>query len=280
MRAKFLFTACFLPVLLAQQPVWAATDAPVVIKKNFSAAPATANRPTTGRGDQFNFFDSLFGGSKRKFVIEDVPDGPVVSNSNPDAGFEAYQPEKRLPLVDTSLSGASFFEKLSPEVLATLRDETTPISVRAAGIIAHTAHFTHDGAVANAGEFHIGEIHVDGFASRVLAFLGHIAPDALQHAVGFGGAITRNDADGYFGTEIGVKLPHEVHGARVHGGGLVLAPVAQEIVDARHGRGNVAAVFLVGDGELFARVNMHHVQRAGFTTCIAFRRKAGHGCRA
>jgi murein L,D-transpeptidase YcbB/YkuD len=169
MRAKFLFTACFLPVLLAQQPVWAATDAPVVIKKNFSAAPATANRPTTGRGDQFNFFDSLFGGSKRKFVIEDVPDGPVVSNSNPDAGFEAYQPEKRLPLVDTSLSGASFFEKLSPEVLATLRDETTPISVRAAEKAAILGFY------ANRGFKPVWVSPQEGITANGRAVLAHLA---------------------------------------------------------------------------------------------------------
>ena len=131
MRAKFLFTACFLPVLLAQQPVLAATDAPVVIKQNFSAAPLPLNNTSTSRGDEFNFFGSLFGG-KRKFVIEDVPDGPVVSNSNPDAGFEVYQPEKRLPLADLGLSGANLFVKLSTDVLAALRDEATPIQVRAA----------------------------------------------------------------------------------------------------------------------------------------------------
>jgi murein L,D-transpeptidase YcbB/YkuD len=131
MRAKFLFTACFLPLLLAQQPVLAATDAPVVIKQNFSAAPLPLSNPSTSRGDEFNFFGSLFGG-KRKFVIEDVPDGPVVSNSNPDAGFEVYQPEKRLPLADLGLSGANLFVKLSTDVLAALRDEATPIQVRAA----------------------------------------------------------------------------------------------------------------------------------------------------
>ena len=131
MRAKFLFTACFLPVLLAQQPVLAATDAPVVIKQNFSAAPLPLNNTSTSRGDEFNFFGSLFGG-KRKFVIEDVPDGPVVSNSNPDAGFEVYQPEERLPLADLGLSGANLFVKLSTDVLAALRDEATPIQVRAA----------------------------------------------------------------------------------------------------------------------------------------------------
>ena len=131
MRAKFLFTACLLPVLLAQQPVLAATDAPVVIKKNFSAAPLPPSNSSISRGGEVNFFSNLFGGTKRKFVIEDVPDGPVVSAVNPDASFEVYQPEKRLPLADLGLSGANLFVKLSADVLAALRDEATPIRVRA-----------------------------------------------------------------------------------------------------------------------------------------------------
>jgi L,D-transpeptidase YcbB len=132
MRSRFLLTACFLPVLLGQPAAIAATDAPPVVRKNFSAAPDEPTQASPKRIGEGGIFGGLFGGNKRKFIIEDVPDGPVVSNSNPDAGFEAYKPEKRLPLADASLSGANFFVKLSTDVLEALRDETTPIEVRAA----------------------------------------------------------------------------------------------------------------------------------------------------
>ncbi|MDP4823693.1 MAG: L,D-transpeptidase family protein, partial [Aestuariivirgaceae bacterium] len=110
---------------------FAATDAPVVIKKNFSAARPDAVSAGPKRNGDGSFFGGLFG-TKPKFVIEDVPDGPAVSSSNPEQGFDVYKPEKRLPLADPSLSGASPFVKLSGDVLEVLRDETTPIEVRAA----------------------------------------------------------------------------------------------------------------------------------------------------
>lgn len=132
MRAKIFLTAFLLPALLSQQSAFAATDAPVVIKKNFSAAPAD-EAGKVGKGfNNDNFFGGLFG-NRRKFVIEDLPlDVPAVSSSNPEQGFDVYKPEKRMSLAEPNLSGASSFVKLSGDVLDALRDATTPIEVRAA----------------------------------------------------------------------------------------------------------------------------------------------------
>ena len=100
MRAKLLLTACFLPLLLLPAPAFAGkNDDPIQVKKNFSAGSGQNVGGDRERGSLFDFFKS-----KRRIVIDDVPmDGPVISNVNPDQGFDVYRPEPLMALAQGAL---------------------------------------------------------------------------------------------------------------------------------------------------------------------------------
>src|SRR5262249_729322 len=75
--------------------------------------------------------------------------------------------------------------------------------------------------------------------------------------------IAADDVDRLLAADVAIDLPQEIDLLRVHLGGLVLAPVAQDPVDLLQRGVVVLAVALVGDGEVFAGVDVMQRNGAG-----------------
>ena len=103
---------------------------------------------------------------------------------------------------------------------------------------------------------------VDRLADGVLAVLRDAARAAAQHRIGRRRAVAAYDMDRTSGTHLAMRLPHQVDQVRVHPDLLVLAPVAHQPVDLLQRGVVVTAVALVGDGEVFARMQVMERDRA------------------
>jgi len=116
--------------------------------------------------------------------------------------------------------------------------------------------------VAQLLQRHAGDEEVHGLAQHVLAVLGHALGAAAQHGVGGRRAIGADDVDVGARARCPIGFPHQVEQARVHLGGLVAAPVAQEQVYLPQAVRKVAAVALEGDLGLLVRVQVMELERA------------------
>ncbi len=103
------------------------------------------------------------------------------------------------------------------------------------------------------------EIH--GVALGVLAVLGDAVRLGAQHLVGGRRAIGGDDVDGLAGAHFLVHFPHEVEEARVHLGGLVAAPVAQEMIEFVEAGLDVLTVALEDDARGLLGVGVVEVKR-------------------
>jgi hypothetical protein len=133
-----------------------------------------------------------------------------------------------------------------------------------AAIITNAANFPDEGVVADFLGWHIGEIKIDGLAHHVLALCSHVSANALQEGIGLRRAITANNMNRGARAQIGVQLPYEVDGLGINGDHFVATPIAHEVIDFLHGRGNIAAFHHVGDGDAFLGVYMIEGNRTGF----------------
>ncbi len=97
----------------------------------------------------------------------------------------------------------------------------------------------------------------------MLAGLGHAARAPAQHRVGFRRAVAADDPDRLLGARLAMDFPKEVDHVGVHLDRLFLTPVAQLVVDLVERGLVVAAVHLVGDGEVLAGVSVMKGDRAG-----------------
>ena len=109
---------------------------------------------------------------------------------------------------------------------------------------------------------HAGNIEVHGVAERVLAELGDARGPLAQHGVGRRRAIAAHHVDRRGGADLAIDLPQQVEQMRVHARRLFLAPVAHEPVELLQRGVVVTAVTLVGDGDVFAGVNVMERERA------------------
>src|SRR5262249_52003685 len=110
-------------------------------------------------------------------------------------------------------------------------------------------------------ERNAGNVEIDRLALRVLAELGDPAGFLAKRRIGGRRTIAAHDPDRLFGPDLPMHLPEEVDQMRVHVGRLVLPPIAQQLIDFGQRLLVVAAVDLVGNGEVFVRVNV--MQRYG-----------------
>src|SRR5690606_3051519 len=103
---------------------------------------------------------------------------------------------------------------------------------RAGGRIVADAAVLHlQPDLAQLGERYVRQVEVERVAQLVLALLGDAAGTAAQHLVGRRRTIAADDVDVVARAGSPVNLPHEVEQARVDLDLLVLAPVAEDMVD-------------------------------------------------
>src|SRR5947209_3050767 len=98
----------------------------------------------------------------------------------------------------------------------------------------------------------------------MLAGLGNAAGAPAQRSVGRWRAVAADDPDRPLASDFALNLPQEINQMRVHPHGLVLAPVAQDGVDLVESGFVVAAVHLVGDGQILVGVDVMQRDRARF----------------
>src|SRR5215831_6942932 len=128
-------------------------------------------------------------------------------------------------------------------------------------IVADAAALHPQAGLALRLERHAGNEKVHRLAEHVLAELGDPAAAPAQRRVGRGRAIAAHDMDRALRVDVAIDLPHDVEQARIHTDLLVAPPVAQQMVDLLERLFVVAPVALVGDGEVFAGMDV--VQRYG-----------------
>src|SRR5581483_10888557 len=120
---------------------------------------------------------------------------------------------------------------------------------------------------ANPGKRHIGKIKIERLAQHMLAELRDAAASRAEHRVRRRRAITADDLDRGLAAGFALGFPDEVDQMRIHLDRFLAPPVAELPVDLLQRGLVVAAVHLVGDGEVFAGVDVMEGNRAGVAVC-------------
>ena len=101
-----------------------------------------------------------------------------------------------------------------------------------------------------------GNVEVHGAAENMLAVTRHALAAAAQHGVGRRRTVAAHDLDRLLGAGLALHFPNQIDQARIHVGRFAAPPVAQEPVELLDRGVVVAAVALVGDGDVFAGMDM------------------------
>ena len=98
-----------------------------------------------------------------------------------------------------------------------------------------------------------------------MCWLNWATPRERRRSIWIGGGRTvgRDDADRLLGADLAHHFPQDVEQLRVHPREVVVAPVAQEVVELLQPVFVVAAVALEGDGDLVVAVGVLERDRAG-----------------
>ena len=131
------------------------------------------------------------------------------------------------------------------------------------GVEADAAALQAQSGVADLFEGHAGDEEIHRVALHVLAVARHSRRAAAEHGVGGRRAIGGDDLDRLFAVDVAVDLPDDVEQPAVHRGGVLAAPVAQEVIEFLQRGFVVAAVALEGDGEVFAGMGVVEGEGAG-----------------
>ena len=100
---------------------------------------------------------------------------------------------------------------------------------------------------------------------------------AAQHGVGGGRAIGGDDLDRLLAVDVAVDFPEDVEQLTVHLGLVLVAPVAQEVVELLQRLFVIAAVALEGDGEVFVGMGVVEGEGAGLVQRRGVVNRAGSG---
>ena len=111
---------------------------------------------------------------------------------------------------------------------------------------------------------HVRNVEVHRVAEHVLAEARHAGRAAAEHGVGGGGAVGGDDLDRLLAVDVAVDFPEDVEQMPIHRGGVLAAPVAEEVIELLESFFVVAAVALEGDGEIFVGMGMVEGEGAGF----------------
>src|SRR5262249_23244117 len=105
-------------------------------------------------------------------------------------------------------------------------------------------------------ERNAGNVEIDRLALRVLAELGDPAGFLAKRRIGGRRTIAAHDPDRLFGPLLPMPPPEGVDRVRSHVGRFVLPPIAQQLIDFGQRLLVVAAVDLIGNGEVFVGMNV------------------------
>jgi hypothetical protein len=122
------------------------------------------------------------------------------------------------------------------------------------------------------GQVLAGNAHVDGLAFHVQAVLGHAARVLVQLRVRFRRAVARNHVQGRMAAVLGADAVEQHQQLRIHGRDLVVAVVAQQLVDVLQRFRNELAFRPENTAQAFAGVGVVEAQDA-----LVRRRGAGNG---
>jgi hypothetical protein len=104
---------------------------------------------------------------------------------------------------------------------------------------------------------------VDGLAVDVLAELRDPGGARAQHGVGAGRAVTADHLYRLRAADLAIDLPQQIEQVGVHVGFFFLTPIAHEPVELFQRGLVVVAVALVGNGDVFAGVDVMEGEGAG-----------------
>ena len=110
-----------------------------------------------------------------------------------------------------------------------------------------------------------GDVEVHGAPENMLAVTRHALTAAAQHGVSRRRAVAANDLDRLLGAGLALHFPDQIDQPRIHVGGFAAPPVAQEPVELLDRRIVVAAIALVGDGDVFTGMDVVQRDGAGIT---------------
>jgi hypothetical protein len=99
------------------------------------------------------------------------------------------------------------------------------------GVEADAAALQAKTGEADLDERHAGDEEIHRVALHVLAVTRHARRAAAEHGVGGGRAIGGNDLDRLLAVDVAVDFPDDVEQPAVHIGGVLAAPVAQEVIE-------------------------------------------------
>ncbi len=129
-------------------------------------------------------------------------------------------------------------------------------------IVADAAHLLLHGGGPQLGQGNAGNEEVHGIAAHMLGIVGDAGRLGGQHGIGCGRTIGRDNVDGLGGAHFLVDLPNQVEQARVHLGGLIAPPVAQELVELVEARLDILPIALEDDARGFPGMGVIEVERA------------------
>ena len=99
-----------------------------------------------------------------------------------------------------------------------------------------------------------------------MCWLWRATPDgaAAEHGVGGRGAVGGDDLDRLLAVDVAIDFPEDVEQVTIHHRLVLVAPVAQEVIELLQRGFVVAAIALEGDGEVFAGMGVMEGEGAGF----------------
>ena len=120
-----------------------------------------------------------------------------------------------------------------------------------------------------------GRVH--RLAQHMLGIFGDRARARPQHGVGFRRAVSRNNVDDLIArASVPIGFPHNIEEARVHVGGLVTAPIAQEPVQLFQNPAVILAINEIGGGNVFACMGVVEIDRPSIAVRNSCFRRAGN----
>ena len=101
-----------------------------------------------------------------------------------------------------------------------------------------------------------GNVKIHGVAEHMLAETRDARTAVAQHRIGLRRTVTANDLNRLLGNGFALHFPHQIDEVRIHAGLFAASPIAQEPVQLLQRGLVVLAVALIGDGDVFAGVQM------------------------
>ena len=123
-------------------------------------------------------------------------------------------------------------------------------------IIANAATLHLQTDFADLGDVGVCEIKIHRLAQHMLRVFGDRLGAAAQHGIGFGRAIGRHNIDRFGRADAALRFPDNIKQARIHAGGLIAAPIAQQPIELFERVTVETAIALIFNGQALARMRV------------------------